>query len=182
MLSSLRVLFMKKSDIYVDLDGDKIRLTGLDAGERRLVTQLRRRAATNPDWNDFDNYWTAAVYTFYGARGMPRKAVTRTIPWQIAQDLSGRIGIAAGYIQPPGSFDDLDELLLFKFGSVRAFCKATGIPEKELDGFLSGRKDLSLRMLLKGLEAIGCRLRIVPAAPPVAVNHPRGRKRTARTA
>src|SRR5712692_1450848 len=146
---------MKANDTYVDLDGDVIPLGDLDQEERRLVARLRRRAATHPDWNVFDNYWTAEVPAFYVARGLPRKAVTRTIPWQIAQDLSGRLGIAAGYIQPPGPFDDLDEMVLFKFGSLRAFCKATGIPENLLDAFMAGRADVSLKTLLKGLEKIG---------------------------
>ena len=175
---------MKANDVYIDLDGDPIPLGKLDAEERRLVAQLRRRAAADPDWNAFDNYWTAALSAFYIPRGLSRKAVTQTIPWQIAQDLSGRIGIAAGYIQPPGPFDDLDEMVLFKFGSLAAFCKATGIPEKELNRFLAGRGDLSLNTLLKGLETIGYRLRITPAAPAIKVKQPRTprRRRTARPA
>jgi hypothetical protein len=90
---------MKTNDIYVDVDGDTIALADLDAEERRLVRQLLRRAATNPDWNEFDNYWTATVPAFYIARGLSRKAVTRTIPWEIAADLSARIGTAAGYVE-----------------------------------------------------------------------------------
>jgi hypothetical protein len=164
---------MKVNDTYVDLHGDPISLASLDAAERRLVGQLRRRATTNPDWNEFDNYWTNSVPAFYVARGLPRKAVTGTIPWQIAQDLSGRLGIAAGHIAPPGPFDDLDDVVLMKFGSVRAFCKATGIPEDQLDGFMAGRADLSLRTLLKGLETIGYRLRLVPAVPVETVKQAR---------
>ena len=77
---------MKANDVYIDLDGDPIPLGKLDAEERRLVAQLRRRAAADPDWNAFDNYWTAALSAFYIPRGLSRKAVTQTIPWQIAQD------------------------------------------------------------------------------------------------
>jgi hypothetical protein len=86
------------------------------------------------------------------------------------------LGIAAGHIQPPGPFDDLDEMVLLKFGSQRAFCKATGIPENLLDGFMAGRTDLSLRTLLKGLETIGYRLRIVPM--PETRPTAKARKRT----
>jgi hypothetical protein len=175
---------MKPNDVYVDVDGDPIALEGLDAEERKLLARLRRRARTRPDWDDFDNYWTVAVPAFYEARGLARKAVPRTILWQIAQDLSSRLGIAAGHIQPPGPFDDLDEMVLFKFGSIPAFCKATGIPERALDGFLAGRADFSLRTLLDGLQKIGYRLRIAPAAPAIPVKATRGKrgKRTARSA
>lgn len=43
---------MKRTDIYVDLDGNELSLASLDAAERRLVAQLRRRARTRPDWTD----------------------------------------------------------------------------------------------------------------------------------
>lgn len=156
---------MKQNDAYVDLDGDAIALCDLDAAERKLLARLRRRARTHPDWTDFDNYWTNAVPAFYVARGLARKAVPETTLWQIAQDLSSRLGIAGGYIRPPGPLDDLEDMVLFKFGSVGAFCKATGIPENVLDQFLKDRADMSLQTLAQGLERIGYRLRIVPAAP-----------------
>jgi hypothetical protein len=121
---------------------------------------------------------------FYDARGLARSQSRKKIPYQIAQNLSSRLGIAAGHIRPPGPLDDLEEMVLFKFGSLRAFCKATGIPDKELDCFLAGRGDLSLNTLLKALETIGYRLRITPAAPAVKAKQARaGRgKRTARPA
>jgi len=168
---------MKANDLYVDLHGNTISLGGLDAEERRLVTRLRRRAARNRSWDAFDNYWTIAVPAFYEARGLPRKAVTKTIPWRVGQDLSSRLGIGAGYISPPDYLDELEELVLFKFPSQRAFCKATGISEEFIRKVLAGRADSSLETLAKGLERIGYRLCIVsaPQRQPAA----RARKRTA---
>src|SRR5437762_14305417 len=118
---------MRQTDVYLDLDGDAISLAGLDADERRLVARLRRRARMNPDWDAFDNYWTVAVPAFYQTRGLARKAVPRTIPWRIAQDLSSRLGIAAGLIRPDDYRDESEDVIREKFRSDRAFGEATGI-------------------------------------------------------
>src|SRR5205823_1618537 len=134
-----------------------------DSDERRLVSRLRRRARTNPDWDAFDNYWTAAVPAFYEARGLSRSAVARTVPWRIAQDLSGRLAVAAGLARVPDYRDELEELIRTKFPSRRAFCKATGLSEDMLSHVLAGRKDLSLAALTGALGRIGYRLHILPS-------------------
>jgi hypothetical protein len=155
---------MRAADVYVDLDGNEVALAALDAQERRLVARLRRRARANPDWDAFDNDWTVAVPAFDQARGLARRAVPRTLVWRIAQDLSGRLGIAAGLIRPADYRDELEELIREKFPSRRAFCTATGISEDMRSQVLAGRKDLSLEALTEALARIGYRLRIVPAA------------------
>jgi hypothetical protein len=154
---------MRQTDVYVDLEGQVLSLAGLDADERRLVSRLRRRARTNPDWDAFDNYWTVAVPAFYEARGLSRPAVARTVPWRIAQDLSGRIAVAAGLARVPDYRDELEELIRTKFPNRRAFCEATGLSEDMLSHVLAGRKDLSLAALTAALGRIGYRLRILPS-------------------
>jgi hypothetical protein len=167
---------MKRLEVYVDLDGREIALTGLDADERRLVARLRRRAQTHPDWTDFENYWMREVGTFFDARGMTRRASRQSAPFRIAQDLSDRLGLAAGLVRPDDYRDELEDLIREKFPSRRAFCEATGLSEDMLSHVLSGRKDLSLAALTKALERIGYRLRILPAPePPAAAGN---RKRT----
>jgi hypothetical protein len=153
---------MKAADRYVDLDGVVFTLADLDAEERRLVGRLRRRARTNPDWNDFDNHWTRTVRAFYQARGVTGKMLSRTPVWRIAQDLSSRLGIAAGLVREPDYRDELEELIHERFPSRRAFCQATGISEDLLSHVLAGRKDLSLATLTAALERIGYALRIMP--------------------
>jgi hypothetical protein len=153
---------MRQAKVYVDLNGDEICLEHLDADEQKLLTRLQRRARMNPDWNAFDNYWTVAVPALYEARGLARKSATRTILWRIAQDLSSRLGIAAGLVRLEDYRDELEELIDEKFPSRRAFCQATGLSEDMLSHVLAGRKDLSLGALTKALERIGYRLRIVP--------------------
>jgi hypothetical protein len=153
---------MKATEVYIDRDGHQLALASLDAGERQLVARLRRRARTNPDWNAFDNYWTVAVPAFYRARGLSRKAATRTAVWRIAQDLSSRLGIASGLVRPDDYLGDLENLIREKFQSQRAFCKATGISEDILTQILAGREDLAVQALTAALERIGYVLRIAP--------------------
>ena len=82
--------------------------------------------------------------------------------YRIAQDLSGRLGVAAGFIRPPDYRDELEELILTRFPSRRAFCKATGLSEDMLSHVLAGRKDLSLATLTRALERIGYAVHIKP--------------------
>src|SRR5262249_22638630 len=137
-------------------------LAELDPEERRLVARLRRRARTHPDWCDFDNYWMRTVAAFYDARRMSRKQSRRTVPYRIAQDLSSRLGIAAGLVRPPDYRDELEALISTKFKTRRAFCQATGISEDMLSHVLAGRKDLSLETLTQALQRIGYALHIRP--------------------
>jgi hypothetical protein len=166
---------MKRADVYVDLDGHEIALAGLDGEERRLVARLRRRARTHPDWTDFDNYWTHEVGTFYDAHGVPRRVSRNSVPFRIAQDLSSRLGIAAGLVRLGDWRDDLEDLVRDEFPTRRAFCEATGIAEDMLSHVLAGRKDLSLAALTKALERIGYGLHIrrLPEVRPAAT----GRKK-----
>jgi hypothetical protein len=155
---------MKATEFYVDLDGNRYGLAGLDAEERRLVARLRRRAAGKAGWNAFRNYAVNAVAAFYDARGVPRSKSRESVPWHIALDLCSRLGIAEGSIRPDDYRDELEELIREQFPSREAFCKATGISPTMLSHVLAGRKDLSLAALSKALARIGYRLRLVPAA------------------
>jgi hypothetical protein len=155
---------MPRTDVYVDRRGREIFLSGLDEDERKLVARLLRRARTRADWNDFDVYWMNTVGAFYDARGVTRRAAQRTIPYRIAQDLSGRLAVASGLARPSDFRDELAELIREHFPSRRAFCKATGLSEDMLSHVLAGRKDLSLATLTQALERIGYALHITPAA------------------
>jgi hypothetical protein len=163
---------MRRRDVYVDLDGHEIALAGLDAGERRLVARLRRRARTHPNWTDFGNYWRRQVGAFYDARGVSRRASRESVPFRIAQDLSSRLGLAEGLIRPDDYLGDLEDLIREKFPTRRAFCEATELAEDMLDQVLAGRKDLSLTALTRALERIGYQLRIMQA-PEVQFNRTR---------
>ena len=48
--------------------------------------------------------------------------------------------------------------LVYGFGTRRALCKATGLPEDLLSHVLAGRNDFSVATLTNGLERIGYRL------------------------
>ena len=169
---------MKRTDIYVDLDGQEISLVHLDAEERKFLARILRRARTNPDWDAFDNWWTIAVPSFYQARGLPRKLVLRTIPWKIAQDQSSRLGLAAGLIEPDDWRGDLEALIREKYQTRKAFCEATGLTPDMLSHVLAGRKDLSLESLTKALERIGYRLAIRPM-PEEALSERKAARREA---
>jgi hypothetical protein len=156
---------MKTVNAYVDLDGGAICLDGLDADERRILSRLERRVRTHPDWCDFDNYWLPRVAELYAARGKTRSQTIKTAIYQIAHDLSARLGIAQGFVRPPDYLDQLEDLVLNHFPSRRAFCMASSLSAATLDDVLSGRKDLSLEQLSHALQRAGYRLRIVPASP-----------------
>src|SRR5262245_31206261 len=154
---------MRQPNVYVDLEGREICLGHLDAEERKLLARIRRRARANPDWDAFDNYWTKAVAAFYDARGVPRTVSRESVVFRVAQDLSGRLAVAAGLARVGDYRDELEELIRAHFPSRRAFCQATGLSEDMLSHVLAGRKDLSLEALTRALGRIGYELRITPA-------------------
>jgi hypothetical protein len=155
---------MKTHRVYLDLDGNPIPLGGLDAQERRLLGWLERRSRSS-DWTAFDNYWMNKLAEFYQARGMSNRQIVKTPIYQIAQDLSTRLGIAPGDVRQADCLDQLENLALNHFPSRRAFARASGLAESTLNAVLAGRKDLSLQQLGEALERAGYRLRIVPAQP-----------------
>jgi hypothetical protein len=164
---------MKRADVYIDLKGTEIPLTGLDREERALLSRLRRRARTRRSWTEFANYWTREVAALYDARGLTRAQSRQTPVYRVAQDLWSRLGIAAGLVRSPDYRVELEELIRQKYPSRRAFCEATGLSEDMLSHVLAGRKDLSLAKLTGALERIGHRLRIVPAPQPARSRKPR---------
>ncbi len=155
---------MTRNDDYVDLNGRAVSLAKLDKEERKLVSALRRRAATKRTWTDFDNFWLKAVAEFYDARGLTRKQSGRTEVFQIAQDLSARLAVETRRAQLPDYRDELEELIVRCFPTRRAFCKATGLSEDLLSHVLARRKHVSIRTLTEALNRIGYVLHITPAA------------------
>jgi hypothetical protein len=163
---------MTRNEIYVDLRGDQIPLGGLDNEEFELVRALKHRAETHPDWIDFDNYWVGAVADLYDGRGVPRSQSSRTAVFRIAQDLSGRLAMAAGWARAPDYRDELEELIRTRFRTRREFCEATGISEDMLSHVLARRKHMSIEALAHALERIGYDVRITPrpsACPATAL-------------
>jgi len=154
---------MKASETYLNLKGEAIVLDDLDADERKLLARLQRRARTHPDWVDFGNYWVREVAAFYDGRGVPRAQSRRRAVYRVAQDLSSRLGIAAGLVRPPDYRAELENLIRLRYPSRRAFCKAAGLSEDMLSHVLAGRKDLSLAALTEALERVGYRLTIAAA-------------------
>jgi hypothetical protein len=162
------------TDTYEDVNGNRISLADLDAGERRLVALVVRKARAATDWDAFDNWWTNAIVTFYRERGLPQRVVSRTVLWRIAQDQSGRVAVSNRCARFPDYRDELEDLIRDRFQTQRAFCAATGISEDLLSHVLAGRKDLSLDRLTKALARIGYRLRIRPAeGDPPGLRHGR---------
>ena len=153
---------MARRNSYLDLKGRELPLGGLDAEERRLVAELERRAKSHPDWDDFENHWTAAVAAFYDARGLSRRQSRETPVYKIAQDLSSRLAVAAGLARPPDYRDELEEIIRTSFPTRREFCKATGLSEDMLSHVLAHRKHLAIDTLAHALDRIGYALRIVP--------------------
>jgi hypothetical protein len=151
---------MSQADRYVDLYGGEISLASLDAEERKLIGTLKRRAAAEPPWHEFGNFYVKQVGDFYQARGMKRSQVTRTAAWRIAQDLDGRLAVAQGVAKIGDYRDTLEHIVLTRFKNRREFCKKTGLSETMLSHVLARRKHIAIDTLAKALHRIGYRFRI----------------------
>ncbi len=160
---------MKRTDVYLELHGRTISLADLDVAERALFASLVKTAKKKPDWNEFRSEWRAKVHDLYAGRGLSRSAIVKTALYQIGRDLSGRLAIAEGSAASPDYRDDLTTLIETKFGTRRAFCKATGLSEDMLSHVLSRRKHLSIEALTAALGRVGYSLHIAPQASNVDV-------------
>jgi hypothetical protein len=168
-----------KTKTYTTLDEEVIILSDLDEQEQRLAALLRKRARTHPSWIDFDNFWMKKVGEFYDARGVSRVKSRATEVFRIAQDLSGRLGIASGLVRLDDYRGDLEELIREKFRTQRAFCEATGLAEDMISHVLAGRKHLAIDTLEEALNRIGYTLRIRPL-PKIDIAEPTKTSKTKR--
>lgn len=162
---------MFTANIYKDLNGEALDVSALDDEERELVAELMRFAEKNPDARtaNYWNFYVKRVGTFYEARGLTRRETTDTVVWRIAQDINGRLLIASGLATVGDYRGELQNLILTKFKTRRAFCEATGISEDMLSHVLARRKHLGIDTLSDALAKIGYTLRIAPlpdVAPP----------------
>jgi hypothetical protein len=153
---------MSRPADYIMSNEDKVSLSDLHGEEQLLVIVLRWKAEASQDQNDFDNYWMKWVSEFYLAKGLTHREIQRTKAYQIARDLSQRVGMRLGVTRPPDYRSQLAELIRTKFISRKAFCEATGLSEDMVSHVLAGRKHLSLPSLEEALGRIGYVLRFVP--------------------
>ncbi len=156
---------MNRNEVYVDLRGREIPLANMDEQELQLLGVLQHRAETQPDWVGFDTFWMKEVAAFYDARGLPRNDSRRKPLFRIAQDLSGRLAIAAGKARAADYRDELEELIRTRFRTRREFCEATGISEDMLSHVLARRKHMSIETLVRALDRIGYDLQLTPRRP-----------------
>lgn len=152
----------KRSDIYTDLRGRTISLSGLNDEERSLLDRLIGRADENPDWNEFDGFWWREVAKFYDGRGVSRAESMQSPVYQVAKDLSSRLAISAGMAREPDYRDELADLIRRRFKTRKEFCEATGLSEDMLSHVLARRKHFSIDTLQAALSKIGCTLQIAP--------------------
>ena len=153
---------MIQANRYFDLYGHEIDTSSLDEEERRLVGELEQFAQDHPDarTTEYWNYYPRRVGSFYEARGLNRRATTQTLVWRIAQDLNGRLLIAAGLAVRGDYRDDLESLILLKYKTRREFCEATGLTEDMLSHVLAKRKDFGIQTLADALSKIGYTIHI----------------------
>ena len=154
---------MNRTEVYTDLNRQIYVLSDFDKEERAVYDSLQQYAK-NHTWDEYHNFYMPRVGDLYKARGFNRREITQLPLWEIAQDIGGRLGIAAGLVRPPDYRSDLEELIRTRFQTRREFCEATGISEDMLSHVLAGRKHLAIDTLEKALEKIGFRLQITPCA------------------
>jgi hypothetical protein len=151
---------MANQGAYTTLNGREIPLADLDREELKLLRDLRQRARAS-GWDEFTNYWVAAVAALYDSRGVPRSESMRQPVYKIAQDLEGRLAIAEGKARTPDYRDELARLIRERFPTRRAFCEATGLSEDMLSHVLARRKHLAIDTLARSLDRIGVDIRLV---------------------
>jgi hypothetical protein len=151
---------------YYDLRGQAVDTSSLDEEERQLVYELEEFAKNHADarTSEFHNFYVARVGDFYLARGLTRREITRKIVWRIAQDINGRLMLAAGLASRRDYRDELENLILSKYKSRRAFCEATGLSEDMLSHVLAKRKDFGIQTLSEALAKIGYAIHITQIA------------------
>lgn len=164
---------MSKRNEYTDRRGESLDLSSLDREERDLVAELLRYAETYSDARqaEFWNFYPRRVGDFYAARGLSRTEIVRTLVWRIAQDINGRLLVAAGLAKDSDDYrEKLDALIREKYGSRRRFCELTGVTEDMLSHVLAKRKHMSIQALSNALAKVGYTIQIAPipgTSPPV---------------
>lgn len=153
---------MIQANVDTILDGSRYVIVVLDDEERKLVDALKRFAAKATSWTDYSNHFIKKVGEFYESRGLSRQEVIETPVWKIAEDIHGRLQIAAGEAEPSDYRDELELLIQTKFGNRRKFCQATGLSEDMLSHVLAGRKNFSIDTLKDALAKIGYTFHISP--------------------
>jgi hypothetical protein len=155
---------MIQSGGYVDLRGEVVDTSSLDAEELQLVDELQQFAQEHPDPRtvEFWNFYARRVGDFYEQRGLSRRETTRTVVWRIAQDINGRLMIAAGLARRGDYRDELENLIRTRFATRRAFCEATGLSEDMLSHVLAKRKNLGIQTLADALTKVGYTIHISP--------------------
>ena len=153
---------MTRNESYSDLYGNTIDISSLDDEERHLIDELHQYAKQHPDFRsgEYWNFYPRRVGDFYERRGLTRRETTVTAVWRIAQDIRGRMMIAAGLARRGDYRNDLELLILRQFPSRRAFCDATGISEDMLSHVLAKRKHLGIDTLSDALARIGYTIHI----------------------
>lgn len=164
---------MIQANRYFDLRGQMLDTSALDGDERHLVDELMQFSTDHPDAGtaEYENFWFRRVAEFYIARGLSRRDVVRTTVWRIAQDINSRLMIAAGLAKRGDYRDELENLILMKYKSRRAFCEATGLSEDMLSHVLAKRKHIGIQTLADALAKIGYTIHITQMpeiAPPLA--------------
>jgi hypothetical protein len=163
MSNSLKVLESGQASTYVDLDGYEYLLKTLHGDEQSLIQRLQDFATAHGDWVAYSNFWMPQVSKVYEKRGLTRDEITKTVGWRIAQDIGARLGLASGMMGPSDYRSEIEQLIVSRFKTRRAFCEATGISEDMLSHVLARRKNLALDTLQDALGRIGYSLRIMPA-------------------
>ncbi len=151
-----------QSNTYTDFRCREHSLVSLDREELELVERCIQFATDHPKFPEYANWFMPVVGKFYADRGLSRKETTQTLVWRIAQDLDGRLMIAAGLARAPDYRDEIEHLIENRFRSRRDFCEATGLSEDMLSHVLAKRKHLAIDTLADALGRIGYALHIAP--------------------
>src|SRR3954447_20810535 len=97
--------------VYETLFGETLSLKNLPPNESEFVDEIVRLFETRPEWDAFANHWHSRIDKLYARCGLDRRQITQTIPYLLAQDLSGRLMIDQGAARASDPLNYRDQIM-----------------------------------------------------------------------
>ncbi len=141
---------------YVTLTFEEFDLQRLPEEQRIILKDLFKRYKQNPGYGEFTNYYMDLCKPVFAK--MPKKRITDSPLYNIAEDLAMRLGIEHGEMREPDYRDMLEHIIMREYNSIADFCKDSGEDRSYLSHLFAKNKNASIDRLAKILDKLGYQL------------------------